>query len=158
LNWSCSEPLVVNKSKFKGWCIPIQSNNEIENLLLQLPIIDKQLNKASHPFMLAWKTSQNNNNDIPIPDKKKNKKVKKSQQTQLDNSYKLNKLINVCQGTNDNGEGGSGDRILGLINRLKLVNVLIVVSRWYGGTPLGPTRFKCISDVALQSLQNGGYL
>lgn len=132
--WSISQVLTVNKSKFKGFCIPINSSNDIPLLLKDLRNIDRKLEDASHPTMLAWKTCKSTGSSI-IP-----------------------KPENLNQGSNDCGEGGSGARLLGLLDRLHLVNVLVVVSRWYGGKPLGPSRFKCISDVGHEAISNGGYL
>lgn len=88
--------------------------------------------------MYAWKTANSNSNP--------------------DNSPILNKLVNLNQGFNDCNESGSGLRILGMLDRIHLVNILVVVTRWYGGTPLGPARFKCISDVGMEALKEAGFM
>ncbi|GMG40282.1 unnamed protein product [Ambrosiozyma monospora] len=156
--WSSSEVLTLHKSKFKGWCIPITSNSEIKPLVQQLYTLDTKLLKASHPEMLAWKTADGPNDNSTAGNSKRRVTKKKSSTLVPDPSvYTVKKLTGLNQGFNDNGEGGSGLRLLGLLDRLKLVNVLVVVTRWYGGTPLGPVRFKCISDVAHGALKNGGY-
>jgi putative IMPACT (imprinted ancient) family translation regulator len=38
------------------------------------------------------------------------------------------------------------------------MNVVVVVSRWYGGTLLGPDRFKHINNAARQVLSMGSFL
>ena len=38
------------------------------------------------------------------------------------------------------------------------MNVAVVVSRWFGGTLLGPIRFKIINNTARQLLESEGYL
>jgi len=48
----------------------------------------------------------------------------------------------------DDGEGGAGDKLLYLLDRLRVQNVVVMVSRWYGGIQLGPDRFKHINDCA----------
>ena len=48
----------------------------------------------------------------------------------------------------DDGEGGAGDRLLQLLGNLRVYNVVVVVTRWYGGIQLGPDRFKHISNCA----------
>lgn len=149
--WSVSEVLTLKKSKFKAFCTPIKSNLIIPELLEDVYKLDKNISKASHPTMYAWKTADSN-----IMVKKKNNKNNMNNNN-TDDAI-LNKLINLNQGSHDNNEGGSGLRLLGLLDRLHLVNILVVVSRWYGGTPLGPARFKCISDVGMEALQNGGFL
>lgn len=63
----------------------------------------------------------------------------------------------IAQGSHDNGESGAGIRLQGLIDRTGLVNVLIVVSRWYGDKPLGPARFRCITDVAMEAIRKSGF-
>lgn len=40
----------------------------------------------------------------------------------------------------------------------KCMNVVVVVSRWYGGTLLGPDRFKHINNAARQVLSMGSFL
>jgi putative IMPACT (imprinted ancient) family translation regulator len=37
-------------------------------------------------------------------------------------------------------------------------NVLVVVTRWFGGIHLGPDRFKHINHAARNALEMGGYL
>lgn len=146
--WSTSSTLVLKKSKFKAFVTPISSQTEIRQLLNEIYTIDNTVEKASHPTMYAWKTATSVNT--------MEKKSKKN--CSIREEYLLPKLNNLNQGFNDNNEGGSGLRILGMLDRIRLVNILVVVSRWYGGTPLGPARFKCMSDVGMEALQNGGYL
>ena len=51
-------------------------------------------------------------------------------------------------GFDDNGERGAGQRLLTLLENRQSESTLIVVSRWYGGSHLGPARFRAISNVA----------
>jgi len=37
-------------------------------------------------------------------------------------------------------------------------NVLVIVTRWFGGTHLGPDRFKHINHAARNALELGGFL
>ena len=43
---------------------------------------------------------------------------------------------------NDDGEGGAGMIILQMMARADLLDSIIVVTRWYGGTHLGGDRFR----------------
>ncbi|NXW57309.1 IMPCT protein, partial [Eurystomus gularis] len=52
------------------------------------------------------------------------------------------------QDCEDDGETAAGGRLLHLMQILNVHNVLIVVSRWYGGILLGPDRFKHINNCA----------
>ncbi|XP_054714131.1 protein IMPACT-like [Uloborus diversus] len=52
------------------------------------------------------------------------------------------------QDCEDDGETKAGSILLHLLQILNVVNVLVVVSRWYGGIHLGPDRFKHINNAA----------
>lgn len=58
----------------------------------------------------------------------------------------------------DDGEKGSGNKLASLLDLTNVDNVLVVVSRWFGGIHLGPARFKWIAAVARDGLVQGGYL
>ncbi|KAF7982198.1 hypothetical protein HWV62_29372 [Athelia sp. TMB] len=65
----------------------------------------------------------------------------------------------ISTGSNDGGEHGAGER---LENLLKLrcsgkSAVIVAVVRWYGGVKLGNDRWKCISKVAKEALDTGGF-
>ncbi len=54
----------------------------------------------------------------------------------------------LIEGFDDDGEDGAGIRLLGIIQKMKAVNLFVVVSRWFGGINLGNDRFKHINDSA----------
>ncbi|KAL7529005.1 hypothetical protein ACHAXR_003791 [Thalassiosira sp. AJA248-18] len=58
----------------------------------------------------------------------------------------------------DDGEKGSGSKLASLLDMCHVDNVFVVVSRWFGGSKLGPARFKWIAGVARDGLVQGGYL
>ena len=58
----------------------------------------------------------------------------------------------------DDGEKGSGAKLSSLLELSGAQNVLVVVSRWYGGQQLGPARFKWIAAVARTGLVQGGFI
>jgi len=60
------------------------------------------------------------------------------------------------QDCDDDGETHAGSRILHLLEILECENVLVVVSRWYGGAKLGPDRFKHINNSARNVLEKAG--
>ncbi len=43
---------------------------------------------------------------------------------------------------NDDGESGAGMVILNMLQQQGLVNQVVIVTRWYGGTKLGGDRFR----------------
>ncbi|KAG0369788.1 hypothetical protein BC939DRAFT_504082 [Gamsiella multidivaricata] len=58
----------------------------------------------------------------------------------------------------DDGETAAGSRLLHLMSILDVKNVVVVVSRWYGGIPLSADRFKHINNAARQLLDECGYI
>ncbi|XP_037105002.1 protein IMPACT isoform X1 [Syngnathus acus] len=65
-----------------------------------------------------------------------------------------NSFLQDCE---DDGETAAGGRLLHLLQILDVRNVLVVVSRWYGGILLGPDRFKHINNCARSILLQEGY-
>ncbi|XP_053094212.1 protein IMPACT isoform X2 [Pangasianodon hypophthalmus] len=65
-----------------------------------------------------------------------------------------NTFLQDCE---DDGETAAGGRLLHLLQILDVRNVLVVVSRWYGGILLGPDRFKHINNCARSILVQEGY-
>ncbi|XP_010572647.1 PREDICTED: protein IMPACT isoform X4 [Haliaeetus leucocephalus] len=62
------------------------------------------------------------------------------------------------QDCEDDGETAAGGRLLHLMQILNVHNVLVVVSRWYGGILLGPDRFKHINNCARNVLVEYNYI
>ncbi|PWY97590.1 UPF0029-domain-containing protein [Testicularia cyperi] len=58
----------------------------------------------------------------------------------------------------DDGETAAGGRLAHLLGILELENVIVVVTRWYGGIHLGPDRFKLINRAAREALDLGGFV
>ena len=48
-------------------------------------------------------------------------------------------------------------RLLRLMQLMDVWDVLVVVTRWYGGTLLGPDRFRIINNVGKDALMKGGF-
>ncbi|KAI5951028.1 hypothetical protein KGF54_004102 [Candida jiufengensis] len=64
----------------------------------------------------------------------------------------------VYQDCDDDGETAAGGRLLHLLQMIDVWNVIVVVSRWYGGIHLGSDRFKHINASARDAIMNGGFL
>ena len=64
-----------------------------------------------------------------------------------------NNASSMVQDCDDDGETAAGSRLLHLLVLLDVQNVLVVVSRWFGGIQLGPDRFKHINNVAREILE-----
>ena len=62
------------------------------------------------------------------------------------------------QDCDDDGETGAGGRLLHLLQIVDAENVMVVVTRWYGGVHLGPARFTHINNAARALLDQYGYI
>lgn len=56
----------------------------------------------------------------------------------------------------DDGETAAGSRLAETIRLMKVDNVAVIVSRWFGGILLGPDRFKFICNSARDLLESYG--
>lgn len=59
----------------------------------------------------------------------------------------------TAQGAEDDGEKWGGGRVMRVVREAGASDVLVVVSRWYGGEMLGPVRFEHIERVARAALR-----
>ncbi|TFK25994.1 imprinted and ancient [Coprinopsis marcescibilis] len=62
------------------------------------------------------------------------------------------------QDNDDDGETAAGGRLAHLLQILEVNNVLVIVTRYFGGIHLGPDRFKHINQAARNALEIGGFL
>lgn len=60
----------------------------------------------------------------------------------------INSKNEIEEDFDDDGESEAGIRLLGIIKKMKFVNLFVNVSRWYGGILLHSDRFKRICDSA----------
>jgi hypothetical protein len=61
------------------------------------------------------------------------------------------------QDCDDDGETAAGSRMLHLMQMMDVWDVVVVVSRWFGGVKLGPDRFRLINTAAREALVLGGF-
>lgn len=62
------------------------------------------------------------------------------------------------QDCNDDGEALAGGKLLHLLQIVQARNVVVVVTRWYGGTLLGPDRFKHYNNCARDVMKMAGFV
>lgn len=103
-------------------------------------ITDRKSNFQAHGIALK------NRKDVDKFTKflKTNKKIEKA--THNITAYRTLDNGNLATGYDDDGENKAGERLLELLNSMKVNNIYVMVSRWYGGIQLGPDRFKHIND------------
>ncbi|KAK3196077.1 hypothetical protein K4F52_000945 [Lecanicillium sp. MT-2017a] len=61
------------------------------------------------------------------------------------------------QDCDDDGEAAAGGRVLRLMQLMDVWDVMVVVTRWYGGVKLGPRRFAVINAVARDGFVRAGF-
>ena len=118
------ETVTDRSSTFQSHAIRINSMNQINKFLFYLKSNNK-IQKATHNIYVFRFLNE----------MKKGVKVKSIEE-------------NITEGFDDDGEDGAGDRLLLVLRKMKVYNVLVVVSRWYGGINLGNDRFRHINDSA----------
>lgn len=62
-------------------------------------------------------------------------------------AYRVRGSACVVQDFDDDGERGGGKCVLYVMQQFQAINVMCVVSRWFGGIKLGSIRFRHISNV-----------
>lgn len=79
---------------------------------------------------------------------KKDKKYQKASH----NSYAARFVENgsIIDRKNDDGETGAGMVILRQLKKAEVVNVCVVVTRWFGGVMLYADRFKHVQDATVE--------
>ncbi|MCJ1380800.1 eIF2 kinase Gcn2p negative regulator [Xylographa soralifera] len=128
--WVVSTPTIEKKSVFIARACTVSSPAEASAYVSTLLANDKKLAKATHNITAY--------------------RIHSSPNSSLDKEF-------VYQDCDDDGETAAGGRLLHLLQVMDVWNVLVVVSRWYGGVKLGPDRFRIINAVAREALVGGGF-
>ncbi|ORX75303.1 UPF0029-domain-containing protein [Anaeromyces robustus] len=117
------------------------------------PIVDRKSVFIAHIASIQYVTQVG----MVVRELLKNKKIAKATHNMF--AYRIEEEGGVInEGNDDDGEHGAGITLEGLLEVIDARNVFVMVSRWYGGIKLGPDRFKHIKDIALQLLDEHGYV
>lgn len=73
-------------------------------------------------------------------------------------AYRIKKEKYLASDCDDDGEKAAGSRLLHLLDMMKVENLFVMVTRWYGGIHLGPDRFKHINNVASEAIKYFGHV
>ncbi|KAK7033602.1 hypothetical protein VNI00_012839 [Paramarasmius palmivorus] len=136
-----AEPIVDRKSSFVGRACAISDPSQVP-LILSHFSSDRRIARAAHPIINAWRCQ-------------------------------VGTILH--QDNDDDGETAAGGRLAHLLQILvslrgrhlsnvskglyqEINNVLVVVTRYFGGIHLGPDRFKHINQAARNALELGGFL
>ncbi len=126
-HWISGEPLLDKKSSFQAHLCKVRSEEEVRGALQQLLTSSSKIQRASHNIS-AWRIAE----------------------TTIQAGGEERVIIK--HDNDDDGEDAAGSKLAYLLDMRKDVNVLVVVSRWYGGIHLGPKRFAHIVNVARKLL------
>lgn len=139
-DWVLSDVVTEKKSVFLARAVQVTSLAQAQAFLDHLTATDKKAAVATHNIS-AWRIKQ-----------KKDVGSRASE-----NSTDPDAAETVIQDYDDDGETAAGGRLLHVMQLMDVWNVLVVVSRWYGGIHLGPARFRLINDVGRDALVKGGF-
>lgn len=126
--WILSDIVTEKKSVFVGRAVPVSSREQAKAYLDYLLATDKKVATATHNIS-AWRIHE-----------------RKEDNTEA-----------TYQDCDDDGETAAGGRLLHLMQLMDVWDVLVVVTRWYGGVLLGPDRFRIINNVGKNALIKGGF-
>ncbi|CAK7216318.1 hypothetical protein SCUCBS95973_002772 [Sporothrix curviconia] len=126
--WTVAEPVVELKSTFVARCAPVRSPAQAAAYIQHLKDTDKRVRTATHN-MTAWRIRGEGG----------------------DSGSSV-----TYQDCDDDGETAAGGRLLHLMQLMDLWNVVVVVTRWYGGHKLGPRRFALINQAARDAFVQAG--
>ena len=76
------------------------------------------------------------------------KKIKKATHNIIIYRYFDEEKNIIVEDYDDDGEHEAGFKLLGIVQKMKIINLFVMVTRWYGGTLLHQDRFKRINDCA----------
>ena len=126
--WSTSSKLTLHKSVFVGRATRATSAAHARQLVQQLVATDKRAARATHNIA-AWRTGGGGGG----------------------------KEVVMEEGAADDGESGAGARMLTVLRQMGACDVVVVVSRAFGGVKLGPDRFRMIGMAAKEAVVDAGF-
>ena len=129
--WILSDVIVEKKSVFLGRVAHVTSLDQAQGYLDYLLSTDKKVAVATHNIS-GWRIRQK------APPGKGDTET-------------------IIQDCDDDGETAAGGRLLHLMQLMDVWDVVVVVSRWYGGVKLGPDRFRLINAAGKDALIKGGF-
>lgn len=133
-DWILSEVVTEKKSIFVGRAAHVTSLAQAQAYLDHLLATEKKVAAATHNIS-AWRIRE-----------KRSANNGKGEEEEM-----------IMQDSDDDGETAAGGRLLHLMQLMDVWDVVVVVTRWYGGIHLGPDRFRIINAVGRDALIRGGW-
>eukprot|EP00887_Chlorella_sp_A99_P002656 scaffold6.g2656.t1 len=127
------EPFTEKRSTFQAHLAPATSMEQVE-AFMEILLHNNKIRQATHNIMAY--------------------RIERAASTAAGASA----APSFLQDWDDDGEDAAGGRLLHMMQLADCRNVVVVVSRWYGGILLGPARFAHINNAACQLLDSCGYI
>lgn len=137
-DWILSQVVTEKKSVFVARAASVQTKDQAETYLDHLLATEKKVTAATHNIT-AWRIRE------------------KQENPSTSTGPSGPGHVTIVQDYDDDGEAAAGGRLLHVMQMMDVWNVLVVVSRWYGGVKLGPDRFRIINAAARDALVSGGF-
>ncbi|XP_065062825.1 protein IMPACT-like [Rhopilema esculentum] len=87
---------------------------------------------------------------------KDNRKIARASHNIMAYRIETSRKDHFLHDCDDDGENEAGSRLMHLLEILNAKNIVVIVSRWYGGILLGPDRFKHINNCARELIVSSG--
>lgn len=139
--WIVSDVVNEKKSIFVGRAAAVTSLDQAQAFLDHLLATEKKVAAATHNIS-AWRIRE--------------KRTSTTTTTTTTNNNESDDTM-IVQDSDDDGETAAGGRLLHLMQLMDVWDVVVVVTRWYGGVQLGPDRFRIINAVGRDALIKGGF-
>ncbi|ROT39321.1 UPF0029-domain-containing protein [Sodiomyces alkalinus F11] len=123
--WTLSDPYTELRSTFLARAAPAASPAQASAYVSHLLATDRRARAATHNIT-AWRIRARGPDGTPAGA--------------------------TFQDCDDDGETAAGGRVLRLLQLMDAWDVVVVVTRWYGGQKLGPRRFAVINSVAREAV------
>ncbi len=130
-SWILSSAITEKKSVFLARACTVKSAAQAKVYVAHLVSTDKRVARATHNIT-AYRIHSSNSS--------------------------TNTAQITFQDCDDDGETAAGGRLLHLLQVMSVWDVVVVVSRWYGGVKLGPDRFRLINTAAREAIVAGGWI
>ncbi|KDO15731.1 hypothetical protein SPRG_18728, partial [Saprolegnia parasitica CBS 223.65] len=133
---SAGPPTTVSKNTVQGFVVPIKHSDDVSTVIADLQQ-QRALRRATH-IAYAYRVIEM---AADAPEK---------------SSHPVAELYDVVEGMHDGGMFGAGDKLLYVLQRWDVHNVVLVVSRIdasYSGQLLGANTYKLLVESAKQALE-----
>ncbi|PYH45765.1 PLP-dependent transferase [Aspergillus saccharolyticus JOP 1030-1] len=149
--WVLSDVITEKKSVFVGRAAQVSSLDQAKGFLDYLLATDKKVAGATHNIS-AWR----------IRERKvgggNGKSGSSHAAVTTGDDAAAGGDVSIVQDCDDDGETAAGGRLLHLMQLMDVWDVVVVVTRWYGGVLLGPDRFRIINAAGRDALVKGGFV